>query len=49
MSSPDWSQILAQLPLFFSKKNVTYAKIAPKMVNPRGIAGNAEEELTLDS
>ena len=25
-------------------KNVTYTKILPKMVNPRDIAGNAEEE-----
>ena len=26
------------------KKTVTYAKIWPKMVNPRDIAGNAEKE-----
>ena len=26
------------------KKTVTYAKIAPKMVNPRDLAGIAEEE-----
>ena len=26
-------------------KTVTYAKISPKMVNPRDIAENAEEEL----
>ena len=26
------------------KKKVAYAKISPKMVNPRGLAGNAEEE-----
>ena len=25
-------------------KTVTYAKISPKLVNPRDIAGNAEEE-----
>ena len=25
-------------------KTVTYAKISPKMANPRDIAGNAEEE-----
>ena len=26
------------------KKTVTYPIISPKLVNPRGIAGNAEEE-----
>ena len=29
----------------FGLKTVTYAKTSPKMVNPRGIAGNAEEEV----
>ena len=34
------------LPLWLDfKKKVTDAKISPKMVNPRNIAGNAEEEL----
>ena len=28
----------------WTKKTVTYAKISPKLVNPRDIAGNAEEE-----
>ena len=32
------------LPLSFIKKTVTYAKISAKMMNPRAIAGNAEEE-----
>ena len=26
------------------KRMITYAKISPKMVNPRDVAGNAEEE-----
>ena len=26
------------------KKTIMYAKISPKMVHPRGIAGNAEEK-----
>ena len=27
-------------------KTVIYTKISPRMVNPRGVAGNAEEEET---
>ena len=27
-----------------NKKNVTIAKISPKMLNPRDLTGNAEEE-----
>ena len=32
------------LPLWLDEKTVTYAKISPKMVNLRDVAGNAEEE-----
>ena len=34
------------LPLWFDYKTVTCAKISPKMVNPKDIAGNAKEEET---
>ena len=34
---------LKPLPQWLDLKMVTYAKISPKMVNPRDIAGNAEE------
>ena len=33
----------------FLKNLITYAKISPEMVNPRAIAGNAEEEEDEDS
>ena len=29
---------------WIKNKRVTYAKISPKIVNPRAIAGNTEEE-----
>ena len=32
------------LPLWLDEKMATYAKISPKVVNPRDIAGNAKEE-----